>query len=1563
MLRIVMLLLATLPALAASLDPRGVLSQPQPSANGLGLTLEFPAPQLESVPGGLRVRLAGEGLWGEAGCPDLPSVIRHVRIPARSGVQLRVEEAVWSSLGTQSVAPVQERLHTEADLPLPWLRDEAVYGTDAAWPTQWISLSEPMLMREIRLVTLAVAPLRWNPVSGELERLERLRVELTFQGRDDTNMPLRDEEEGLSDESEGLIYAAQAAEEQFIRQMMGHRLLDPVTGTDWSEAGSLDAITWSAPALPLNYLVITKNAAVNQAGFQSWLTWKRRKGHHVTVLTETNISAWNATGIRNAIISEYNSNTLHPPHYVMLVGDPTDGSYVLPTDQTQYDHYFAAIAGNDILADVVVGRISVTSAAQLNSVFAKIVGYETAPYLDNTSWLRRASFLTGQGHCGESMSQLSRDIAFQLRLERGYTQTDTAFCANSPSYVYNWFNQGISHYTYRGWIGMEGLSTDQLINLQQGPRTPIAVVFTCSSGEFYQSESWGPAYSEAFLRGGTVNTPGGAAAAMGFCTSQTHTAYNNLVAGGFWSALLDYRIPQVGTCMFRGKLELFNTLPPGDSNVTNFSRWANLMGDPGMEQWCGVPDSLRLTGLPVELGTGAQLLELTVTNAENAPVEGVAVCAWMSGDDKVIGLTNAAGQVQLELPAQPEGNLQITATKAYCVPVLQTVRVDVDNATPVLAALTVVDASGDGLLTPGETCTLSLTITNSSTSATLPTLSLVAELVDAESGTILDGVAQLPELAPLGSAELTGELQLTVSDQWTEGLPVEVTLRLGDSHLLRATLPLSTPSLRVASNSWVTTPLYPGETKDWFLRLENSGNRTSRDLSIHATFGSDEFLSITPDSHHLDSLAVGATQVLVFTVTAAANLVPGFTLPLYLIWGDADIQVSGTITTPLVLGNQQVTDPTGPDAHGYYAFESTDTQWMQSPTYNWVEIAPNAGGTGTVVNLHDNGDEQDDSRRVNLPFPFQVYGQAYNSLAVCSNGFVAFGELAHLQTDFRNHFLPCGMGPEPMLAPMWDDFNLEGDAQVVTKYVEDQQVFVIEWYRMRTNSNNAINTFQLLLYDPAVYPTPTGDGEFVYQYHTFTDTQQNDQDFPYCTVGLKNQDATIGLTLINYRQRPSTAAAFGTGKAIRFSTSIGLNVDPAALNLSATELGFQLSETTLESVADSLVLGNTGVAPLIWQASILTPDNWPPQLVGEREQGGPDSFGYTWMDSEEDGGPVAGWVDVWDAGSEVLFTDEDITAAPIDLPFPFPFYGEAKTQLWVHSNGFMAFTEPQGGMWQNNVAVPGTSAPDQSIMAWWDDLMSDESFNGYVRFWTNNADSVVVTWNTVPHNNPVSYGGPFTFQVVLESNGRFALNYGEMNEEDVDSDSGTIGVQLNSTTGFAIRRMVIARDNVSIRVLPPFWLTLDSTFGAVASGEERSLTLHARNDLQGVLLPPGDYTAQVELRTNDPEHATVLLPVTMRVSDVALDPGAGPARFALGQATPNPFNPVARLDLQVPMAGPVRADLFNVAGQYVGTVFRGQLPAGTHALRVDGSRLASGVYLLKVEAGPHSAVRKLTLLK
>ena len=1571
MTRWILCLLIALPLWARPVDPFSHAA-PLPSGQGLHLEWTFPEPQLESVDGGVSVRLPGEGLMGMAGSPDLPVVNRHIRIPATSGVQLEVVEAQWVSMGSQTVAPLQERLHTQADLPLAWLRNDEAFRLDQPWPTDWLRLSDPMLLRETRLVTLSVAPVRWNPVTGEMLRLAQLDLRVHFSGRNDLNTPLRvqDEEEGISDDGEGLVYSHGGAEDQFLRQMLGGRLVE-LSGPDGANGGALEAIDWDAPELPLNYLVFAKTAAQSQSAFQQWVAWKRQKGHYVKVVGENDLTAWTTTTIRNEIINQYQNST-RPPHYVALMGD-TGGTYAIPTHSSQYDHYYAAIAGGDILADVVVGRISVESATQLATVLNKITGYEQSPYLDNTSWLRRSSWLTGSGHCGESMSQLARDFAFQLITERGYTQIDTAFCANSPSYVYNWFNQGISHYNYRGWIGMEGLSISQLIALQQGPRTPIAVTFTCSSGDFADGQS----YTEGFLRGGTATTPGGAAAAMGFCTPQTHTAYNNLVDGGFWSALLDYRIPQVGTCMFRGKQELFNTLPPGDGNISNFSYWANLMGDPGMEQWCGVPDVLSFEAVPNSLGTGAQALDLRVRDQNNQPVAGVAVCAYFSATQMDLAVTDSEGRVVLSLPTLDAGTLYLTATKAFNKPARATVTLDGALAMPVLDSFQVVDASGDDLWTPGEAAQVQLVFHNASASLSLGQLALSAELADEASAQWAVSASTLPALGPLESGSITLPLELTASSSWTEGLPVRLHLQLAsghDSFTVRADLPLSTPALGVQGSASTDGPLYPGQIVSWLLRLRNDGTRTARQLVVTPSFPENSGMSVGPVELVVDSLGVDEVVNLELQVSAANDLVPGYSSTMTLAWEDQSMGAVGEVVSPVVLGNQLVGDPTGPDAHGYYAFESTDTQWTQAPAYNWIEIAPGAGGTGTVLNIPDTADEADASRRVELPFPFTVYGETYTSLAVCSNGFVAFGPLAHLQTDFRNHFLPCGMGPEPMIAPMWDDFKLAGDAQICVKQLEGQGIFVVEWYRMRTNSNNRINTFQLLLHDPAVYPTPTGDGEIIYQYALFDDTQSNDQDFPYCTVGLKNQDATIGLTLLNYHQRPSTAAAFAAGKAVRISTSIGLTTDPPVLVLDDTPLALNLSATEVESGDVSLSLSNIGQAPLLWQASVVPPENWPPDSLGGglRDAGGPDSYGYTWMDNLEENGPAQGWVDMWDAGTDLVLntwneqvdTADDGYADPIDLPFAFPFYGETHSRLWVCANGFVTFSEPDAMYWQNNLSgIPNTIAPDRSLMVWWDDLLNNAVVQGYIRYWTNAADSAVVTWQAIPHFNQGSYGGPFTFQVVLESNGRITYNYGNMTASDTDSDSGTLGVQWDESTGFAIRHMLIARDNTTIRILPPFWLQMVTPTGSIAGGESGQLTVRAHNNVQGLLLPEGEYSAAVQLHTNDLEHADTTLPVTLRVGDVAVDTPQRPLSFHVGEAWPNPFNPTATLAFTLPAPEHVSARLHNVQGQVVGTLFSGQLGAGEHRLAIRGEGLASGLYFLELEAGPNRAVRKLTLLK
>jgi hypothetical protein len=1527
-------------AAAFGLGNDGVSQQAHWAGAEQGVTLElaFSPPQVEQVEGQVILRLPGEGLIGEPGAPDLPLVRRLVRMPARSGVQLEILEEVWQPWQVLDLRPVQERVHTVADLPLPWAELPAIYGSDTPWPEAAVALGEPMILRDQRLVALDIAPLRWNPATGLVERLESLQLRLAFTGENPVNalervMPPSPLMTGLAGPS---IIAPPAAE------------------------GALADVAWQSPALPLDYLVYTPASALANGAFQDWLDWKHRKGHRITVVSSDQIP-WTATGIRNSILGYYNGDT--PPDFVMLVGDVDGGNFVTPTHGTQFDHYYAAISGTDVLADVVVGRISVRSSTHLNTVFNKILAYEKNPDLNNPNWLRRASFLTGQGHCGLSMSQLSRAAAFSLVENFGYTQIDTAFCARSPEHVYNWYNSGTSYHNYRGISGMENLSTNQIQNLTQGRRTPIAVIFTCNSGDF-AIPNGEPAFTEAFLRAGNASTPGGASAAMGFCTPNTHTAYNNIVCGGFWYGILDLGLRQVGTAMFRGKYELYLSLPQGDSNVANFSYWANLMGDPGMNLWVGVPDVLQFAEAPLSVSASATRLEAVITTTGGDPVEGAVVCASQPDGFRVLALSGSDGRVVLTLPQlDPGAPLWLTASRDDHVPVLRDYSLTPAGSLPTVSD-PVLLSGGLPWARPGSSTSLQLTVHNPMDvvlSGGTVTLAL-----DGGRGTVQTATADLPVIGAGQSAPLASPLQFTVDPDVSANLPLFLDLQVswsGGSVSHRLQADLRHPFLELLDPDLGGLALEPGNTRVLQIRLGNSGLVDGSGLELVPSFPVDSPFSTPGTVIPLDLAAGAESGPVEIPVTLDGLAFRGSLETLTLQWSAGG--ASGQVAVPVRASTGDASDPSGPDAWGYTAWEDGDDGPL-AMEYSWVEIAPAAGGSGTVLNLTDFGDEQDDATMVTLPFAFTLYGESYTVMSVCSNGFVGFGPDSHLETDFRNHNLPGAMGPQPMLAVMWDDHKITNGAQVCVKHLEDSHIYVVEWYRVRGNSVGGPNTFQLLLLDPAHYPTPGGDGDFIFQYHTFLNNQSNDQDFPYCSIGIEDHTGTRGLGLTNYSVWSPTCTPITGTRAIRFSTLRQASAGGELAVLDAS-LQFHLPGDAPGSLVDSLHLGNTGNGLLNWNLRVVPEGNWPPALQpvsqgpAPRDGGGPDPFGYTWVDSRETDGPQVQWVDTPGA-LPVDFVFNDQASGPFPIGFPMPFYGSSFDSLYISPNGYISFSDG-GNHWNNSVGLPHSGAPDNAVCAWWDDLLQDGNLSGFVSRY-HGADSLVVAWSQAPHSSPGQYGGPFSFQIILEANGRITVQYGDMSDANPESDSGTIGLQGPGTgDGLSVSTNRPARSDYAVSFRPPFWLEAPVTSGILGPGDTVAVPLLAGNGPSGTLLAEGVYTASLVVESGG---QGVTVPVTLTVGEVAVpygDDNALPGVFSLGTVWPNPFNPATRVRVHVADTRPFTLELFNLRGQRVQTLYSGSHAPGTLELDLDGSALASGVYLLGLRGEGIHDTRKIALVR
>jgi len=100
-----------------------------------------------------------------------------------------------------------------------------------------------------------------------------------------------------------------------------------------------------------------------------------------------------------------------------------------------------------------------------------------------------------------------------------------------------------------------------------------------------------------------------------------------------------------------------------------------------------------------------------------------------------------------------------------------------------------------------------------------------------------------------------------------------------------------------------------------------------------------------------------------------------------------------------------------------------------------------------------------------------------------------------------------------------------------------------------------------------------------------------------------------------------------------------------------------------------------------------------------------------------------------------------------------------------------------------------------------------------------------------------------------------------------------------------------------------------------------------------------------------------------RLAEVDDHADSVPREFVLQQNYPNPFNAGTHIRFGLPLECTLSLDLYNIRGEKAADLFHGVKTAGYHVLAFTGDGLPTGVYLIRLSAGPYTLAVKALIIK
>ncbi len=294
--------------------------------------------------------------------------------------------------------------------------------------------------------------------------------------------------------------------------------------TDADGADAADAVAEPTPAV-VDYLIVAADPLAD--GAKRFRDYRQSTGHQVgfTLMSEIAGGETEASAvvelIRQHIGSYYADRDPNKPLFVLLIGDSSSnatvdssqipaGSYYDSVDKEYVtsDNVFADMDG-DHIPDLALGRLPVSTNADVDTVRAKVEAYESN--YEVGPWNRRVNVFASTANFGEPLDSQIEQLAFQIAESITYDYDMSMTYASQPSpyvyipelfsdKVYQRINEGslmvsyighgfIGGFAYMNWSGglYFILNPSELDKLDITHKVPILSFIACSTGAFTET--------------------------------------------------------------------------------------------------------------------------------------------------------------------------------------------------------------------------------------------------------------------------------------------------------------------------------------------------------------------------------------------------------------------------------------------------------------------------------------------------------------------------------------------------------------------------------------------------------------------------------------------------------------------------------------------------------------------------------------------------------------------------------------------------------------------------------------------------------------------------------------------------------------------------------------------------------------------------------------------------------------------------------------------------------------------------------------------------------------------